>query len=81
VQGERRGLDLEMAIPLKTMKLDKADGAHLVGNLVRTDFCGGIYFAASWAALDVLAGLPGDRAGPRGDAFHSSGSAMSRRAS
>jgi hypothetical protein len=37
--------DLEMAIEIKRLKLDKLDGKSLVMQLVRTDFCGGIYFA------------------------------------
>lgn len=37
---------LELAIPFKSMNMpENPDGYKIVGNLVRTDFCGGIYFA------------------------------------
>ncbi len=45
--------DLEISIELARMRIDKADGKSLVMQLVRTDTCGGIYFAG-WAPYPWL---------------------------
>ncbi|MCM8768704.1 MAG: DUF6067 family protein [Candidatus Omnitrophica bacterium] len=63
---------LELAIPFKSLNLpEKPDGQRIVGNLVRTDFCGGIYFAGwaggSWMSWDIF---PEMELSPEAPTFH-----------
>ncbi|HPP12666.1 MAG TPA: DUF6067 family protein, partial [bacterium] len=59
-------------IPFKTMNMpDNPDGFKIVGNLVRTDFCGGIYFAGwtggSWMDWERF---PEMELSPEAPSFH-----------
>ncbi|MDP6117884.1 MAG: DUF6067 family protein [Planctomycetota bacterium] len=63
---------LEMAVPFKTMSVpDSPDGHRWVLNLVRTDFCGGIYFAGwvgtSWMGWKHFPEIEFD---PQAPSFH-----------
>ncbi len=60
--------DLEMSVEIARLKIPKLEGRSLVVQLVRTDFCGGIYFAgwvnAAWLSWDRFAEVSFDSGAP-----------------
>jgi hypothetical protein len=60
--------DMEMAIPRRNLKVEKLDGRTLTVQLVRTDSCGGIYFAGwvpeAWRSWGAFARVTFDPAAP-----------------
>ncbi|MCM8770224.1 MAG: DUF6067 family protein, partial [Candidatus Omnitrophica bacterium] len=60
--------DLEMSVEIARLKISKLEGHSLVIQLVRTDFCGGIYFAgwvnAPWLSWDKFAEVQFDASAP-----------------